>query len=145
MVRPPPRPRIAEETFEDRYLAWGGLQRGTRPEFIVWDWLVRRKRLVEGTDFRFQSSRWGGRMMFGGAIVDFYFPGKNMVWRVMGEYFHLRRSEDRAHDEIQRIQLLQEGLIVVDLWVADLFERREYVLNLAWEGREAPTYDIVRV
>lgn len=145
-IRPLPLPdpilRSREQQLEDEFLAWG---RGTRPEYIVWKWLVQNKRQKEGVDFLFQSSRFGGRQVYGGIIVDFWFPDRHMMWRVQGERFHLLNPQDRANDMVARIRLVGMGATVVDLWVKDLEERPEYVLNLAWSGREPPsrTKDLV--
>jgi len=140
MVRPaveaPTVPPLPEDDFEDRYAAWGGQGMGTRPEFIVFEWLTVRKRLVFGIDFYFQSSRWGGRMTFGGVVIDFYFPAVNMVWRVMGERFHLLDSADRMNDQVQKMALVGDGFTVVDLWVEDLETRPDYTLERAWVGQE---------
>ena len=139
---PDPILRSREQQLEDEFLAWG---RGTRPEYIVWKWLVQNKRQKEGVDFLFQSSRFGGRQVYGGIIVDFWFPDKHMMWRVQGERFHLLDPQDRANDMVARIRLVGMGVTVVDLWVKDLEGRPGYVLNLAWTGREPPsrTKDLV--
>ena len=129
-------PKSAEQQFEEEYEAWG---RGTRPEFIVWRFLTENKHLVEGVDFDFQSSRYGGRRLFGGIVIDFYIPFKQMVWRVQGEQFHMLQSADRIKDEISRVRLEQEGFKVIDLWVRDIETRPDYILNLAWEGKEPPS------
>lgn len=139
-LEPPPIPPIPEDDFEDRYAEWGGQSRGTKPEFIVWEWLVKRMKFKEGLDFNFQSSRWGGRMTFGGVVVDFWFPMYNMVWRVMGEHFHLVEPTDRMNDAVQKLALVASGLTVIDLWVQDLEQRPAYVLELAMRGIEAPTH-----
>lgn len=130
------------QQLEDEYLAWG---RGTRPEYLVWRWLVQNKRQKEGVDFHFQSSRFGGRQVYGGIIIDFEFPFRRMVWRVQGERFHLLSPEDRVRDMVSRIRLVGMGVTVIDLWVKDLEERFTYVMDLAWGGREPPsrTKDLV--
>lgn len=121
------------ETEEAEYQAWG---RGTKPEYIVWRYLVYHKKLKEGVDFEFQANIFGGRRLYGGIVLDFLFPLLNMAWRVQGEQFHQLLVKDRVHDMITRIQLEQQGLIVVDLWVRDLLSRPKYVLDLAWNGQE---------
>lgn len=119
--------------FEARYAAWG---RGTRPEFIVYEFLTLKKKQVEGRDFLFQSSRFGGRRVFGGQVVDFYLFTRSAVWRVQGEFFHVRLAKDRARDLVDRQRLLSRGLTVIDLYAQDLLERPDYVLNAAWQGHE---------
>jgi len=128
-----PRVQSQEEIDAADYAAWG---RGTKPEFIVWKYLVRTKRLKEEVDFVFQTNMFGGRRIFGGLVLDFYFPSLNMAWRVQGEQFHLVLVKDRVHDKVTRLQLEQLGMVVVDLWVRDLLSRPRYVLDLAWQGHE---------
>jgi len=128
-----------DEVLLDRYNAWGGAGTGTLPEFIAYDWLVTRKRLTPNVDFVFQSSQFGGRQALGGAIVDFIFPLLFIVWRIQGERFHLLEAKNRAKDTVQRLQLLSYGYTVVDLWADDLLTRAEFVLQAAYEGREAGT------
>jgi hypothetical protein len=129
----------AEEEFERQYLEWN---RGTRPEFIVWRYLVYRKHQVEGTDFIFQSSQFGGKRLFGGVVIDFWLLNLNMVWRVQGERFHKLEVADRVDDMAERLQMEQRGYVVVDLWVEDLNTRASYVLDLAWQGQEVPSRDV---
>lgn len=45
-------PGTEDEAFEARYAAWG--RRGTRPEFIVWEYLTKTRKQIEGTDFVWQ-------------------------------------------------------------------------------------------
>lgn len=129
-------PKSSAQQFQEEYDAWG---RGTKPEFIVYRFLTENKHLVEGVDFTFQSSRYGGRQLFGGIIIDFYIPAKQSVWRVQGEQFHMLNSADRMRDEVSRMRLEHEGFQVIDLWVRDIETRPEYILNLAWEGKEPPS------
>jgi hypothetical protein len=127
------RLEAAEQQFEEEYASWG---RGTRPEFITWRYLTQEKKLVEGVDFVFQSSAYGGRRIYGGQVVDFWIFSRNMVWQVQGEFFHQLTTSARAKDMINRMQLEKLGETVVFLWVNDLLSRPVYVLDLAWTGRE---------
>ena len=120
-----------EDEFERRFALWG---RGSRPEFVAWEWLTIRKRQKEGIDFDFTSSMFGGRTIFGGMVVDFYLFAKDMVWRVQGEYFHLVQPENRAKDRLDRQRLVGQNLIVVDLYAQDLLQRPTFVLEKAWRG-----------
>lgn len=128
-----PRLESQEEQDTREFEEWG---KGTKPEFVVWKYLVNTKKLKEGVDFIFQSSKFGGRRMFGGQVIDFYIPGRNLVWRVQGERFHMLLVADRANDALQKFQLEGIGYTVCDLWVNDLLQRPRYVLDLAWSGQE---------
>jgi len=127
--------RSDERQFEEEYARWA---RGTRPEFIVWKYLVYNKKLKEGVDFLFQSSRFGGRMIFGGVVVDFWIVPFRTMWRVQGERFHRLETPDRVKDVIDKARLEGMGYRVIDLWVRDLETRPTYVLDLAWKGQEVP-------
>ena len=73
-----PEEAQANREFEE----WQALHgNGTKPEFIVWKYLVNQKHLREDVDFVFQSSRFGGRRVFGGVVIDFYIPSRNKIGR----------------------------------------------------------------
>lgn len=123
----------AKKQFEERYARWG---RGSRAEFVAYEFLTVTKKQIEGLDFLFQSSDFGGRRVFGGQVVDFWLFPKALVWRIQGEYFHIRLAEDRAKDRLQRLQLVGQGQTVVDLYALDLEERPLAVLEPAFNGIE---------
>ena len=124
--------RLAQaEAFEERFQLWG---RGTRAEFICWEYLVNEKKLEEDRDFLFQSSKFGGRRVFGGLVIDFYIFVKNLIWQPQGEFFHLLQPQDRTRQLIESARLNNQGYTVVYLYYQDLLTRPDYVLNLAWEG-----------
>jgi very-short-patch-repair endonuclease len=126
-----------DEAFEARYAAWG--RQGTRPEFIVWEYLTKTKKQIEGTDFVWQSSMLGGRMTFAGVVIDFWLLPFSMMWRVQGEYFHSVNVQDRTRDQLDRMRLEEMGYTVIDLWANDLQTRGRYTLDLAWRGQELPS------
>lgn len=128
-----PIPPEQEESLLARFEIWRAKWNGSLPEFIVFEWLVIRKKQVPQIDFVFQHPLFGGRTQFGGFVLDFYFPGRREGWRVMGERWHMEQASDRARDAIARVQLAGEGLRIVDLFEDDLLERPELVLSLAWE------------
>jgi len=118
-----------------RYLRWESRWGGTFPEFLVFDWLVR-KGLEPDEDFYFQSSRMGGRQLYGGAVVDFDFPSQRMAWRVQGEFFHIGNPAKEASDIMQKMSLSTAGYIVVDIFVQDVLERLNWVLTHAMNGEQ---------
>jgi very-short-patch-repair endonuclease len=121
------------ESFEERYQEWFRIHRGTRPEFIVFDYLEKVAGLKHLADFIFQSSQLGGRQRIGGAVVDFELPFRRLYFRVQGERFHL--SPDRiAHDAIQRAMLSGFGWTVVDIWVDQLLAAPSRVIEAALNG-----------
>ena len=131
---------VQNEDFLRRYSEWRARFNGSVPEFIVWEFLTKTKGLKHGLDFDFQSPFFGGRTIFGGFIADFVFPDKREIWRVNGERFHLMKPRDRAKDALAKVQFIQDGFIVIDLWEDDLFTRARFVLNLAFDrGVGVPT------
>jgi len=94
---------------------------GTLPERIVWKWL-------QDHDYRFitQGAEFGGRMVIGGAVVDFVvydIAGRAVALRVMGDYWHGPSFPDRqARDDEHYHRLSQMGYLVIDLWEGDIYE-----------------------
>ena len=135
-----PIPEVQNEDFLARYASWRATYNGSIPEFIVWEYRTKQKRQRVGVDFDFQSPFFGGRTRFGGFIADYFFPRKNEIWRVNGERFHLAKPKDRAKDALAKVQFLQQGYTVLDLWEDDLLSRAQFVLDLAFErGVDVPT------
>lgn len=103
---------------------------GTLPEIMVGIGL-----LLGGYLFTFQTSDNGGRLVLGGAVVDFqiYQGTVTTVIRVQGDYWHSlpdRVLKDRAQFDL----LKSRGYLVWDAWEHDVY--------VAWEqGRIA---DFVR-
>jgi len=130
-VQEPPQP----PDIVRRYLRWEAQWSGTFPEFLVFDWLVK-KGLEPMDDFIFQSSRMGGRQLYGGAVVDFDFPSQRMAWRVQGEFFHIGNPAKEASDIMQKMNLAAVGYIVIDIFAQDVLQRRNWVLSHAWNGEQ---------
>ena len=105
-------------------------------ERIVIDWLKKRG-MEMGIDYGFQSSLMGGRFELGGAIVDFIFSERALLWRVQGDYFH-KGVEKEGTDAIQRELLESQGWTVIDIWGSDLDtpERINDTLTRALRGEE---------
>src|SRR3989304_2621526 len=72
----------------------------------------------------------------GSSAQGSFFPTPGRGWRVQGERCHLFEAPDRARDLVARTLLESRGIQVIDLFEDDLLTRSDYVLNLAWEGRE---------
>lgn len=94
---------------------------GTLPERIVWKWLEDH-----GHSYEHQRTEFGGRLVAGGAVVDFFvydLAAKPVVLRVMGDYWHGPSFPGRqARDDEQAMRLTQQGYIVADLWESDIYE-----------------------
>jgi len=93
---------------------------GTLPERIVWKWL-------EDHDYTFEAQRaeYGGRLVVGGAVVDFlvYGFGRPIALRVQGTYWHGPEFPERqARDDEQFYRLISLGYGVADLWEHDIYQ-----------------------
>jgi very-short-patch-repair endonuclease len=125
----------AEEFFEERYTEWAAIWGGTRPEFVVYDYLVNRRKMVNGIDFIYQSSRHGGRNVFGGSVVDFELPLYRLYLRVQGERFH-SSPNDFARDRLQEVLLARHGWHVIDIWAESLMAAPYTVMEAALRGQQ---------
>lgn len=123
-----------EEFFEERYRKWEARYGGTRPEYIVWHYLKVRRRMREGVDFIFQSSRQGGRQQLGGSVVDFELPMLRLMFRVQGERFHLASPEIIASDILQGISLRGLRFTIVDLYAEDVEQRTTQTIESGLRG-----------
>lgn len=135
-----PVPGEQDEELQRRFEEWKaehGYTQASLPEFIAWEFLVYRKKQVEGVDFLFQSPYFGGRTEFGGFVLDFYLVIQKYAWRIQGERFHIFFPRDRARDLIARAQLEGEGITVIDIFENDVLVRPDFILELAWNGQEA--------
>jgi len=129
-----PLPPEDDERLWAEFVPWHEETNGSFPEFIVWKWLINEKRQRQNIDFYYQHPMFGGRTVYGGFLLDFFFPMKSMGWRVMGLRWHLIKPRDRARDLVSKQQLEGRGIHIVDLWEDDILNRREYTLEKAWRG-----------
>jgi very-short-patch-repair endonuclease len=136
-----PQPTEAELT-EERWRRWqespaaAGKGSASILEFMVWEFLVQKKRQIEGVDFIYQYPLAGGRTQFGGFVADFYFPHRQEVWNPAGMQFHWTKSKHRARDIMARAVLASRGIKLIYLWEDDMMNRPAYVLEQAWQGNE---------
>ena len=134
-----PMPPDQDEVLLARWEAWRALTGGSLPEYIVWQWLVNKKKQVPGVDFLYQHPMFGGRTAFGGYLVDYFFPGRRMGWRVMGLRWHRTNPDDRARDSIAKQLLSSEDILIIDLYEDDLMTRDTFTLEKAWRGESVST------
>jgi very-short-patch-repair endonuclease len=139
-IQPKPGvPDIFQDDFFDRYAAWKALPQhaaASIPEFIVYDYLTRRKKWTEGNEFVYQYALVGGRTLYGGYVGDFFIRSTNAVWNIQGLRFHLLNVKDRAKVELQKMDLTKRGFKVLSLWEDDLLERPEYTIEAALNDQE---------
>ncbi len=108
-------------------------------EFIILDYLTRKKGWKLGLQFEYQSAIYGGRTKYGGFVVDF-FVRPNLVLQPQGERWHLQQPEDRARLRLESMMLTSRGLTVVYLWESDLLSRPDYTIELALRGQGLNTF-----
>lgn len=111
---------VDEETLR-RYRAWGGQMRGTVAEFLVFEFLEKRKKLRPYVDFEFDPPK-------------FDIPLLNAVWYVEREepYSPLAESELILYEA----RLVEHNIQLIRLDSEDVRERTEYTLRTAWQGNQ---------
>jgi very-short-patch-repair endonuclease len=129
-----PLPPDQDQELLARFEGWRAVTAGSLIEFIVWEWLVNKKRQVPGVDFVYGWAIFGGRTQFGGYVLDFLFPLQKMGWRIQGLRWHRTNPDDRARDQIAAQLLESRGIKVVDLWEDSILTRTEFTLQKAWQG-----------
>ncbi len=130
-----------QDFFEERFQRWHATYHGTRPEYICYWYLKSVRKMLEGIDFIYQSSRNGGRNRFGGSVVDFELPLLRLYFRIQGERFH-SAPDTFAHDQVQRALLTDRLWKVVDIWAEDIARATYMTMEAALHGQElaAPRY-----
>lgn len=143
LVKLEPEP-TEEQLTEARWRTWqaspaaAGKGSASMLEFLVWEFLVKKKKQIEGIDFIYQYPLAGGRTQFGGFVADFYFPMRMEVWNPAGQQFHWTKTHDRARDIMSRVVLASRGIREIFLWEEDMLTRPDYTMEQAWRGRELP-------
>lgn len=123
--------------FERRLAAWQArFPSGSIPEFVVYDYLTRRKGWRLGIEFEYQLPIVGGRTVYGGFVIDFFIRLGFMAWNVQGLRYHLEKARDRAKTQVQAALLSGRGYKVVQLWEDDLLDRPEFTIEAAIKGQE---------
>lgn len=98
----------------------------------VWSWLAKNN-----IPFDTERTMLAPARELGSATVDFLLPGRNIILRVMGSYYHSGLTA-KARDELSKERLINQGYVVVDLWEPDLADDKiNRTMELAIEGQEA--------
>ena len=109
----------------------------TLPEWYVYWWCLNED-YVEGVDFQFQSSIFGGRVDKGGLVLDFLFPRLHLpegrVVNVDGFVWHRYAIEDRANDVANDVRLIDQGFDIVHVAEEDVLKRLDYTMSQAVKG-----------
>ena len=131
--------KMPQETEDDRVARWQEFRAKTQasyPEFLCWEWVVKKKALQPDIDFYFQYPFMGGRTAFGGFVLDFFFPNIGLAWFIQGLHFHFTKSTDRARD-LMAVKLVSDrGIEVVQVFEDDIMNRLDFTLENAYMGRQ---------
>lgn len=130
-------PDYQDAAFLKRFADWQTAYNanGSILEYIVWEFLVFKKGMVEGIDFYYQYPALGGRTMFGGFVIDFFIPPA-LVLQPQGNQWHLKNSKDRARLRVEKATLGSQGITVVYLFEDDLLQRPDFTLQAALRGQQ---------
>lgn len=87
---------------------------GSVEERIFYQALIDRG-LIDGVDFTYQASEFGGRAELGGLVADFMFPHPKVVVQVQS-YWHRLSLETETRDTDQTAILQAAGYVVLEIW-----------------------------
>jgi hypothetical protein len=153
LPRPPKLPKDAPHIFSrgpkalqgalgepKRLDSPGEVPRGivaTKPEWAIY-WALERLGKVPDVDFSFQSSRAGGRLEFGGAVLDFLlYDPPYLGINVQGIYWHYQfGGERRAHDAMVRMMIESYGVHLIYIDEDDAYRNPIYYTREALAGRD---------
>lgn len=139
-----PLPPSEDELLQERYVAWEAQTNGSLPEFIAWEYLTLKRKLTPGVDFVFQAPFLGGRTVFGGFVLDFYFPARREGWFIQGLRYHLLNPADRGKNALAKVFMAGKGIKTLEIWEDDLLERPDFVLDAAYfRGQEVARRAVV--
>lgn len=134
-------PDYEDAAFLQRFANWQAAvnANGSILEYIVWEFLVFKRGMIEGIDFYYQYPVLGGRTFFGGFVIDFFIPPA-LVLQPQGAQWHLKNPRDRAKLRVEKGILGARGITVVYLFEDDLLTRPDFTLNAALRGQQTNTH-----
>ena len=107
----------------------------TKPELAVKDFL-NRYGLVEKKDYFFQKN-------IQGFLVDFYFPKRNLILFVDGNYWH-KYPNGTEKDKKQEKILLKNGYKIIRLWADDILKKSDYEMNKLISALGGADFNFIR-
>lgn len=125
-----------EEQRQARWQAFRLHQHIPYTEFICYEWLTTKKKMTNGIEFQWQYPFLGGRTIFGGFVLDFYFPAMRLAWFVQGLHFHYSQPEDRGRDRMAVAQVANRGITVVQIFEDNLINQTQWTLDAAFHGSQ---------
>ncbi len=107
--------------------------KGSKPELAVYIALTQLG-YREGRDFTYQSPIAGGRMEYGGAVLDFVIPAVNVAINVQSIYYHLGDPYAHKHDEMIRVLVEGMGLKLIYIDEEDALKNAGFFVKEAIRG-----------
>lgn len=106
---------------------------GSEPEWAVYQALIKLG-YQEGKDFSYQSPIMGGRMEYGGAVLDFVIHSVGIAINVQSIYYHYAEQRTRQHDEMIRLAVEGMGIKLIYIDEEDALSNAVYFVKEALMG-----------
>jgi hypothetical protein len=107
--------------------------RGSPAEWWCY-WALEQEGLHEPEDFTYESARDGGRLFYGGLLLDFVLPHHRLALNVQGDDLTYSDGIKRRRDRALAFQVAQYGLALIWLDAADLARSPRYYVQEALRG-----------
>ncbi len=112
---------------------------GSKPELSVYNALLTLG-FQPNMDFIYQSPQAGGRMEFGGAVLDFFFPSLGLAINVQSTYYHYVTQAAMIRDELAQAMMEGWGVRVMFINENDALRDPVYYVKEALVGRDYSKY-----
>jgi len=122
---------VAEATRAALPSSWSG----SKPEYYVYQTLIKLG-YKPGLDFTYQSALAGGRLEYGGAVLDFVVPSLRLAINVQSVYYHYADTSAKRRDAMVRAMANGQGLRLVYIDEEDVLRNPLYYTKEALAGRD---------
>ena len=106
---------------------------GSKPEWAVYSALVQLG-YEPGRDFTYQASVLGGRLEYGGAVLDFVIPSLSLAINVQSIYYHYEDITARRRDALARTAVEGLGIRLIYIDEEDALANPVYYVEQAIMG-----------
>lgn len=106
---------------------------GSKPEWAVYKALIQLG-YEPDKDFTYQSAIAGGRMDYGGAVLDFVIPSLSLAINVQSVYFHYADPSARRRDALIKAMVEGMGLKLIYIDEEDALANALYYTKEAIRG-----------
>ena len=108
---------------------------GSIPEWHIY-WALTRLGYKEGEDFTYQAPVFGGRMEYGGAVLDFVLPDFGIAINVQSLYYHYQGGKEKIADAMVRAAVESWGTRLIFIDEEDALRAPIYYTKEALAGRD---------